>query len=255
MGVKRKTYVSRGGDVIDTEEYHDGKYGAPGRKRLDKKKPTKEDMQKVNAWNKKKRARLRLLKYFGDGDVFATCTYKVKERPPDMKAAVADFGKMMTKVRKEFRKRGYPEVFWIRNIEKGTKGAWHIHIAIKEIGDTMSILQHAWEPHGKVVGSSIRISDYYDKDMEKLANYITKDENTVEYKSDGTPAKPRIREASYNSSRNMPLPEPKVDKLVRWKGELKPKKGYYIARIFEGINPKTGYKYRHCTMIKLDRRI
>lgn len=256
MGVKRKTYVSRDGDVIDTEEYHDGRYGAPGMKRAEKKKPTKEDMQKVNAWNKTKRARLRLLKYFDEGDLFAHCTYKVDERPEDMAAAVADFGEMMGRVRRAYKKRGHQTVYWIRNIEKGTKGAWHIHIIIKETHDksALSILQHAWT-HGEVKGTSIRQGNYYDEDMTRLASYITKDENTVEYKKDGTPARPRVRETSFNSSRNMPLPKPRVDMLVRWKKELKPKKGYYIARCFEGVNPKTGYKYRHCTMIKLDRRI
>ena len=37
---------------------------------------------------------------------------------------------------------------------------------------------------------------------------MTKSERTVELKVDGTQAKPRIKEASYNISRNMPLPEP-----------------------------------------------
>ena len=73
-------------------------------------------------------------------------------------------------------------------------------------------------------------------------------------KADGSPAKPRIREANYNISRNMPLPEPKVDKLLRWKSEPKPKKGYYIAKIVEGINPVTGFKYRRYTMIRLTKR-
>ena len=53
----------------------------------------------------------------------------------------------------------------------------------------------------------------------------------------------------------MPLPKPHPEKLYRWKKEIKPKKGYYIARMWEGINPKTGYKYRRYTMIKLNRRI
>ena len=88
-----------------------------------------------------------------------------------------------------------------------------------------------------------------------MASYMTKDENTAELKQDGTLCKPRIRESSYNASRNMPLPEPKPDKLVRWKKEVKPSKGYYIAHIYEGINPVTGYKYRQYTMIRLNRRI
>lgn len=55
-----------------------------------------------------------------------------------MNEALKDFQKAIRKVRKEYQKRGY-EVFWIRNIERGTKGAWHIHIVLNEIGDTASI--------------------------------------------------------------------------------------------------------------------
>ena len=43
---------------------------------------------------------------------------------------------------------------------------------------------------------------------------MTKSERTVELKVDGTQAKPRIKEASYNISRNMPLPEPEKQTLV-----------------------------------------
>lgn len=49
----------------------------------------------------------------------------------------------------------------------------------------------------------------------------------------------------------MPLPEPKKDKLVRWKKEVKPKKGYYIINLHEGQNPITGLPYRHYTMIRI----
>ena len=141
-------------------------------------------------------------------------------------------------------------------ISKGEqKGAWHIHVVLNNIGDTATIATDAWK-HGGTNCIQIKRSDkLYDEDFTRLANYITKDENTREEKKDGTPGKPRLRETSYNISRNMPLPKPKVDKLVRWKEEPKPQKGYYIANIHEGINPVTGYKYRRYTMIKLDRRI
>ena len=55
MATKRKTTRLRGGDVLAVEEYHDGRYGAPGMPRQKKEKPTKEDMQKVNAMNKARR--------------------------------------------------------------------------------------------------------------------------------------------------------------------------------------------------------
>lgn len=197
---------------------------------------------------------MMLLEYFNTGDCFATWTYEVSKRPQDMAEALKHFQKAIRAVRREYRKRGY-KLFWIRNIERGTKGAWHIHLVVNEIGDTASILKKAWE-HGMTACITVNQSDkMYDEDFTKLAQYMTKDEHTAYKKADGTPGKPRIRETSYSHSRNMPLPEPEVDKLVRWKKEPKPKKGYYIARIYEGINPKTGYKYRRYTQIRLNRRI
>lgn len=249
MATKRKKYELRHGDVIDVEEFHDGNYGAPGEKRNKKKKPTKEDMQKANAINKAKRARQRLLEYFSPDDIWATWEYQVENRPQSMDEALKDFQRAIRIVRKEYKKRGY-ELFWIRNIEKGTKGAWHIHIIVNKIEDTASILGRAWSKGG-TWHIEIKRSKFYDEDFTKLANYVTKDENTREKKKDGTYAKPRLSDASYNTSRNMPLPDPKVQKLVRWPKEPKPKKGYYIAKIHEGINPKTGYKYRHYTIIRI----
>lgn len=250
--VKRKTYTYKQGEIVDVEEFHDGRYGGLGKKREKKKKPTEEQIQKTNALNKTKRCRQRLLAYFNPGDIWATWTYEVKNRPPTMEEALKDFQKAMRYVRKEYKKRGY-ECFWIRNIEQGTKGAWHIHLIINEIGDTASILEKAWGKGGTWF-TEIRKSKFYDDDFTKLASYMTKDEHTVEMKKDGTPGKPRLKAANYNTSRNMPLPEPEVDKLIRWKKEPKPKKGYYIAAIHEGINPVTGYKYRRYTMIRLQRR-
>lgn len=84
---------------------------------------------------------------------------------------------------------------------------------------------------------------------------MTKDEYTTETKTDGARGKTRLSQANYNISKNMPLPEPKVDKRIRWKKEPKPQKGYYIASVYEGINPVTGYRYRRYTMIRLNRRI
>lgn len=253
MAVKRKTYRYRDGTVIDVEEFHDGKYGAPGKQRAKRAKPTEEQMRKINAINKARRCRMRLLEYFDAGDCFATWTYETRNRPPTMQDAIKDFQKAMRIVRKEYKKRG-EELFWIRNIERGTKGAWHIHLVINEIGDTASIIKKAWQ-HGGTWVSEIRLNDLvYDEDFTKLADYMTKDVYTTYKKADGTEGKPRLKEASYSTSRNMPLPEPKPDKLVRWKKTVKPKKGYRIVRIHEGINPVTGYKYRRYTMIRTVRR-
>ena len=70
--IKRKTTKYRKGEIIDIEEYHDGQYGAPGKRRLKKAKSTEEQMQKVNAQNKAKRCRKRLLEYFNTGTFWQT---------------------------------------------------------------------------------------------------------------------------------------------------------------------------------------
>ena len=249
MDVKIKDYVLRGGDVIDRLEFHDGNYGAPGKKRKKKKKPTKEDMQKVNSLNKARKARQKMLEYMSMDDIWASLEYLPKNRPVSLKAAGVDFANFMKIVRREYKKRGRT-LFWFKNIEKGTKGRWHIHIVINEIGDTASILEKAWNKGG-VWATALKKSKFYDEDFTKISNYITKDKHTREVKKDGTLAKPRIAESSYNTSRNMPLPDPDEKDLVRWQRDPKPKKGYYIINAVEGINPKTGYKYRRYTMIRL----
>lgn len=251
--IDRKTSTYRKGDVIDVMEHPDGKYGARGMPRKKKKKPTTKQMRIINRQNKARRCRAYLLEYFKPEDMLLIYTYRVKDRPEDMQEALMDFQKVIRYIRREYKKRGY-ELFWVRNIERGTKGAWHFHLVINSIPDTGNIIKGSWNK-GWLHQVEIKNSEWYDEDFTALANYLTKDETTREKKKDGTLAKPRIKEASYSHSRNMQLRKPKKDKIIRWKKEVKPKKGYYIARIWEGINPYTGYRYRRYTMIRLNRRI
>ena len=83
--IKRVTYKLRKGDVLIVQEYHDGKYGAKGLPRKKKKKATKEDIARVNKWNKTKRCQMRLLEYFEPNDLLVTWTYKVANRPATMR--------------------------------------------------------------------------------------------------------------------------------------------------------------------------
>lgn len=253
MAISRKIYSYRQGDILEIEENHAGRYGSPGIGRKKKKELTPEQVAAVNRRNKMKKARRLLLAYFTEKDYFLTLTYRVDARPPDMEQAKRDFAKAMRKVREEYRKRG-EELRWIRNIERGTKGAWHVHLVINAIKETGEILEKVWQ-HGGIYMESLKKNKYYEEDCSQLASYITKSEKVGKKKEDGSREKPRISESSYSTSRNMPLPEPKKEKRIRWKKTLKPKKGYYIAKIYEGINPVTGYKYRYCIMIRLNRKI
>lgn len=237
MSYKKKIYRFK--NAIEIEEYHTARYGAPGQKRAKKKKPTKEQVEKRNQYNKEKLARRKLRANFEVNDYFTTLTYKKENRPGDMSKAKEDIKKAIRKIRGEYRKRGH-ELKWIRNIEVGTKNGWHIHIVLNRIPDTDVILKQCWT-HGKVINQLL----YETGGFAKLAAYITKSPLTDR----------RLRESSYSTSRNLPIPEPEEKIYIRWKTwkDIKPVKGYYLDldSLYEGINPNTGYQYRTYTLLKL----
>lgn len=240
MAYKEKIY--RLGRAIEVEDFHSARYGAPGDKRIPKKKPTPDQMEKINQYNREKTARRKLRAHFRENDYFITLTYKKDCRPPDMDAAKKDFKRFMRQVRSAYRKAG-AEVKWMRNIEVGTKNGWHIHLVLNRIPDTDLIVKKAW-PHGKAL---FRLT-YEQGGFTDLAEYITKTPKTD----------PRLREVSYSTSRNLPLPEPEVKIYSRWKTwrKIRIPKGYYLEKdsLREGINPITGYRYRSYTLLMLKRR-
>lgn len=240
---KRLTYSFK--DSIEVYEYLDGRYGAPGEKREKKKKATPEQIRKRNQWNKERKARHKLKVWFRENDYLALLTYRREERPQDMEEAKKDFSDMLKGIRREYKKRGY-ELRWLRNIEVGPRGAWHIHMVINREADTDLILKKAWQK-GRVTFKHL----YEEGGFADLAGYITKTPDTANRYNEN------LVETSYSSSRNLPTPEPEKKRLVRWVKEPKEKKGYYIdkERYFEGRNPVTGYRYRYYTMVKIHRRI
>lgn len=235
---KRLTYTFP--NAIEIYEHLDGRYGARGSPREKKKKLTPEQVRKRNQWNRERKARHKLRTWFQENDYLVTLTYRKSERPEDMKQAVKELGKALRKIRNEYRKRGY-DFRYLRNIEVGTRGAWHIHLVANRIPDADIIIKKAWD-HG-----GVNFKLLYEKgEFADLAAYITKTPDTD----------PRLKESAYHASQNLPVPEPERKVLTRWKKQPKPKPGYYIDKgsFHEGINQATGYKYRYYTMIRIKRR-
>lgn len=238
---KRLTYIFP--NAIEVYEYLDGKYGARGAPRENKKKATKEEIKKRNQWNKEKKARNKLRTWFKENDYWVTYTYRKEDRPSGMKMAIGQIMKALRKIRTEYKKRGY-ELRWMRNIEVGTKGAWHIHMVINRIPDSDLILTKAWNyggTHFKLLYEKGGFAD--------LAAYITKTPDTDS----------RLKESKYSTSRNIPATEPIPERFVRWIKKPRVKKGYELDKdsYFEGTNDFTGYKYRYYTAFKTEihRRI
>lgn len=228
-------------NAIEVYEYYKAEYGAPGRKREKRKKPTKEQVDKINQANRERLCRWRLRQYFQTNDYFIRLSYKVELRPEDMAKAKKDFSEFARKLRKEYKKRGY-ELRFIRNIEVGSRGAWHTHIVINRIPDGDVLVRKCW-PHG-----SIWFQLLYEKgNFKDLAAYLTKTPKTDK----------RLKEASYSTSRNMPLPEPERKDYERWKpwAKVKIPKGWSLEEEpVEGQNPITGHTYRRYTLIRNEQR-
>lgn len=241
MAYKKKTYTFP--NAIEVEEYHTGRYGAPGQKRMKKRKATAEQIEKINQRNKEKRCRRKLRMHFAVNDYFTVLTYEKEKRPQNMAQAKKDFARFIRIVRKAYDSRGQ-QCKWIRNIEVGTKNAWHVHLVLNRIPDTDLILREAWK-HGKVVSQLI-----YDKgEFAELAAYMTKTEKTDS----------RLKKTNYSCSRNLPLPEPKEKIYFRWRTwpeNPKPPKGFYLDKssVFEGVNPVTGFRYRVYTFLQTKQK-
>jgi len=245
MAYKKKIYRFR--NAIEIEEYHTFRYGAPGVGRQKRKKPTPEQMAKVNQRNKAKTCRHKLRSHFDVNDYFVDLTYEREKRPEDMSAAKRDFRQCIEQVRQEYRLLGFA-LKWIRNIEVGKRNAWHVHLVINRIQGTDLILRRAW-PHGRVICQLLHEKG----EFRALADYITK-----------TPATDsRLTDANYSSSRNLPVKAPEETSITRWetwRDEIAlpwqlARAGWFIDRdsVEEGVNPITLQPYRHYTLLR-DRR-
>ena len=237
--------------AIEVWEYHDANYGAPGVRRRKRKKATPEEIAKHNQYNRERLCRWKLREHFGENDVFVTLTYKKEYRPGNMGQAVKEWGKVCGKLRPLYRKEGIP-FKWIRNIEAGTKGAWHIHAVLKNCPGLMEALAGAWTTGGrkdrKRLGSVLIKPLDKEGEFAKLAAYMTKTPETDK----------RLAEASYNTSRNLPVPEPKERKHERWEtfDGQDPKmvpKGWYVDKgsFVEGVT-RWGYPFRRFQLLPLD---
>lgn len=232
--------IVKAGSVIDVLEYHTARYGAPGQKREKRRKATPEEMAKANRRNKERRCWHLILANFTTGDYFLTLTYREQERPKDMDMAKNDFRRFINRVKKRYRQKGH-ELKWIRNIEVGTRGAWHVHMIANRIKGGLDIIMEEWN-HGRIQTQTM----YADGRFAKLAKYITKSPGDEQ----------RLQESNYSTSRNLIRPVPEVKHYARYKTwrKIRKPKDYYLDpdSIEEGINPWTGYPYRRYVLVKDD---
>lgn len=239
MAYRKKEFRFK--NAVEVNEYHTARYGMPGQHREKRRKPTPEQMEKINQRKREETCRHKLRAHFTVSDYFTTLTYAREKRPADMDEAKDQFRQFVRRVRREYKKRGC-ELKWISNIEVGSKGAWHVHMVVNRIPDTDVIISEAWQ-YGRIKNELM----YQDREFAPLAAYMTK-----------TPkADKRLVDAHYSCSRNLPVPPPREKIYSRWKTwhSIRIPDGWYLDQesLIEDVNPITGYPYRHYTLLRVRR--
>lgn len=234
-----------------------GNYGAKGEKRGPKEKAAPEQIEKQNQWMKEKKAIRTVKLNFFKGDLWCTLLYPKGTRK-SIEEIKDDKSKFLTKLRKEYKKRG-SQLKWMLRIEIGSRGGIHMHFLCNQIrGEPIDmVIQKAWG-HGRVHFERFAGEE---EDYQRLASYLVKAENE-EQQERLNKMKPGDRKAlvSYSTSRNLkrPVPEKKEYKRRTLKplieDGIKPTPGYYIDKqsIHSGINQFTGMSYLYYTEVKVD---
>lgn len=240
MAFKRLRY--RLTNSIEVVEYHKGRHGAPGQPRSEKVKQTPEAMAKVNQRNRERKCSRMIDKYFNADDYVLTLTYSVENRPADKAECRAHLQKFFRKLKREYAKRFY-ELFWIRNIEVGKRGAWHVHVIVNRIEGADFLIKSLWKEHGGVFFQFFQDLKDQGKDLGK---YIAKS---------AVSAPDKIVESSWSHSRNVQPVEPEETVISGQSMNDKPRtpKGYYLDKdsYHDYINSE-GYRIREYVFRKLE---
>ena len=101
---------------IEVDEYRDGRYGARGEKRKEKKQATPEQIKRQNQFNRTRKLRRRMRFNFKEDDLYWTFTFDKKMRPGTMAEAKNIFKYLREEIRKKCRSQE-KQFKWIVRIE------------------------------------------------------------------------------------------------------------------------------------------
>jgi len=238
---EQSTYYFK--NSIEVDRVCTGGYGAKGRKRQKRKKPTPEQIKLQNQYNKERKLRRIIKENFSENDHWVLLTY-LKGYRTDVKPAKKDISYFIRILRREYRKRGF-ELKWVVRTEVGKRGAAHHHLLANRIPDGDILIKNCWRKIRNAGFPSFKTT-YEEGGFAGLAWYITK------------PAEDGEAYSNYSRSRNMKIPEPKIERALKKEMTEYPKAppGYYVDEdsVKMGINPITGYEYQHFIMYRIGTR-
>lgn len=263
MHIRRKYTMP---NTIEVQEFNSWK--CPGdKKRQPKTKPTPERMMRNNQKRKERECSRMVEKYFNADDLVLTLTYREDKRPEDMQACQKDYKDLYTYLKREYGKRLY-ELFWIRNIEVGPAGAWHIHMIVNRIEGAELIITDWWTSrHGGVMIQYLKNMTAEGADigayMAKTAFSSSGEQIEADGKETGKSIdrrknnKHRVVETSWSHSRNVKKVDPEDREITgrTMKQEPRAPKGWCLDKssVYESVT-LDGYPYRTYTFRRIEKK-
>ena len=240
-----KTYEY--GQYREVYRYYPTKRECPVEKRGCRIRKTGEAQKIQNTKNRIKNLQRIIAANFENG-FHMTLSYEKDKRPASMKEAKRILSGFLKDMRKEFKKAGMP-FKWIAVTERGERGACHHHMIIENVSvngkSIVKLVTDLWNN-----GHRNLVPLYDDGQYEGIAEYLQKKETKEENNG-----------CSYSRSRNLIVPEPKIERVPRrrWRDEPQDTKEYELIKssIVNKVNPYMGTPYqaymmrrKRCTQTK-----
>lgn len=219
------------GEYVLVKNYTPRFFGAPGRRRREKRMETPKAMAKYNNQKRAEKLQLLMLLNFDEG-YHITLDYPKDGRPESYKEAEENLTKTLYKITRRLRRKG-KKFKYIAITERGRKReALHHHLIIESDPKILNELTDIW-------GNHIKISKMYKEGAYKdLAEYFTKIE-TKEEQSKG--------KSKYHRSRNLLEPKSKSQIIAgALKEEIYIPKGYELVpeSASSGFNDFAGIRFQ-----------
>ena len=213
-------------------KYYSLRYGKRGTRGVNISR-TSDQQKTVNRRLAAQRRLWTICNNFRRSDYFITLTYRRDERPEDMDAAVRNAGRALARLSRILKRQGVKLSYYLMT-ERGAKGAVHHHILIRNCFDLGIIFSKKIWKHG-----AVQVKDIYTSSMLQLGRYFLKGDSAGSDKR-------------YSQSRDIIAPKPKVEviKAAKWRSKPRPKKGYDIIDIVDGVSEGFGMPYQEYIMVK-----
>ncbi|MDD3416371.1 MAG: hypothetical protein PHY47_20605 [Lachnospiraceae bacterium] len=233
----KKTYILK--NTIQVEKGHPTRTGK-GEPHKPKTNPTPEQMKIYNLNQAARKLNRKICMNFSPGDYHTVLTYRKENRVGEAESK-KELKKFLTKLKREYRKTGEELKYIITTEWRHT--AIHHHIIMNHIRGTTEMVRGLWTKGRPRFTALDDTGDYI-----KLAEYFVKE--TSKEKIFGR----EKGKQSYSCSRNLIIPVPKVERIKArdFRGDPKPKKGYFIIKdsVVNGETP-FGHKFQYYTMVKI----